>query len=251
MKNLFTIIALAILFFIASHSSASADSYIISHTCNDGNIVTATVNITPSGPFLMFYQSTFTASGYITSFCGPRNMKLTAQNNNGTVVTLIPETYINPGRYPEVGTKQAAFQSPAGTAGNFVVHFILGVDEPTVPIQHYFETDNLGAITGICFLSPDPYSGEPGNITFTRDLETEQNATARGVTRVSVDYPIRTDNQNFFVTTHIHADFYPGDLSVSVSGYESGIDHSSGGVCAARVDNVDNNDSQIVIQEYF
>ena len=130
-KNNLIVVAIVLAVFSASHS-ASADSY-ISHTCDDLGIVTATVNISQNS-FTTVAPMTFTASGYITSFCGPRNMKLTAQNNNGTIVTLIPETYINPGRYPEVGTKQAAFQSPA-LSGIYDVHFELGVNEPDAQVD--------------------------------------------------------------------------------------------------------------------
>lgn len=133
--NFTTILLLVIAIFSVSHS-ASADTY-INHTCNDGGLATATVNITPPGPFLMFYQSNFTASGQIQSTCGPRNMNLTAQNNSGPVYNLIPETFINPGIYPQYPVTQN-FQSPAGAPNIFAVHFKLGVDEPLAdPLMHY------------------------------------------------------------------------------------------------------------------
>lgn len=144
-KNIFLnkYIGIVILFigvFCISHS-ASANTY--THTCDDGGTVTSVVSITPTGPFLMYYNSNFTAIGYVSSTCSARFIKLTAQNLNNTsnpTATLFPETWVTPTSQFPMPAATTAFQSPAGTPATLSVHFVTGVNEPSPvspPILHF------------------------------------------------------------------------------------------------------------------
>lgn len=240
-KYILTLIfSLAVLFI---SNSASANSY--THTCDDGGTVTSVVNIVPTGPFSTTSSTLFSATGYLSSTCGARNMTLTASNNSGIVATLIPQTLVSPTPQFPVPAATTAFSSPT-IAGTYNVHFETGVDEPVPVIQNYAYTTNIGAIMGICRLMP---SGSGGYFTATRDANSEASATARGVIRVEASIPITTDNEHGYVTSVATVNFYPGDLEVAVPEFAGGVNHDSGGYCSSWV----NQDGygQITLQEYF
>ena len=224
--------------------------------CADGGTVTSNVAISPTGPFSAGSTTPFDVFiSSITSTCSSRAITLTAQNNTGTVHTLVNQTFTGT-IGPFFDTVNFAAPSSAGT---YAVHFITGVDEPVGIYQSYSNFTNLGAIIGICRVYGANNQGEleTGYFIATRDVDTEQNAAARGVTRVEVDYNITTDNQDppggppggNYQTTHMIATFYPGELEVEVPVVGGHLNHDAGGFCSAIV----NGDGYggTYIQEYF
>lgn len=117
-------IALIIFGTLVFTNSASADSY--TYACNDGGTVVSVVDINPTGPFVTNSPTLFTATGYIMSSCTSRQVNLTAKNNDGTVITLIPDTTLAPGSVTPVAS--TSFTSPA-PSGTYKVTFNLGVED--------------------------------------------------------------------------------------------------------------------------
>ncbi|MEK7585928.1 MAG: hypothetical protein AAB477_01695 [Patescibacteria group bacterium] len=239
----FVVILFSTLFVSQVHA---ADTY----PANGNNgIVWSIVDIAPT---TLPTNTGFTATGDLQSASTTvETVSLTVKNNNGSPVAMIPATLgntvqINPSQI--ISAAQISFTSP-GSGGTYPVEFTTNVDVIPVPIQNYAYNTNLGAIIGICHIMPDPNEGKPGSVTATRDVATEQDALARGVTHVSVDYGIITNNtlngQPNWMTSYIHADFYPGDLELSLPGYEYGIDHDANGYCSESFA------GDVIIQEYF
>jgi hypothetical protein len=99
--------------------------------CADGGTVTSNVAISPTGPFSAGSTTPFDVFiSSITSTCSSRAITLTAQNNTGTVHTLVNQTFTG-----TIGPffDTVNFAAPS-TAGTYAVHFITGVDEPQNPI---------------------------------------------------------------------------------------------------------------------
>jgi hypothetical protein len=255
LKNLkylvFTLTFVIVGFAFSNSTHASTYSY----SCSDGGTITSTVDISPTGPFSAGNTTPFHVSASMQSFsCGTREVNLTAQNNSGVTHTIIPNQTLNQNGFIPPVIDSVNFAAPS-TAGTYAVHFITGVDEPVGIYQSYSNFTNLGAIIGICRVYGANNQGEleTGYFIATRDVDTEQNAAARGVTRVEVDYNITTDNQDppggNYQTTHMIATFYPGELEVEVPVVGGHLNHDAGGFCSAIV----NGDGYggTYIQEYF
>jgi hypothetical protein len=104
---------------------------------------------------------------------------------------------------------------------------------PPPVIQNYNSVTNIGAITGICTISPNPYGGSPGYLKAVRDSATETNASSRGVTSVDYVFRIKTDNQTTPQTSTFTATFLPGVLEVDLG--VGSINHDGGGYCSSIV----------------
>lgn len=120
----FLIFTLALFASVTLSHSASVDS-IPPYNCPEGGTITGVASITPAGPFVTNSPTIFSATGYILSSCSSRKVNLTAKNNDGTVITLIPDTTLAPGAATPVAS--TSFMSPA-PSGTYKVTFNLGVE---------------------------------------------------------------------------------------------------------------------------
>ncbi len=158
--------------FVFSHS-ASADQY--TYFCSDYGTIISDVSISPAGPFTAGNPTSFTASGQLTSTCGTRTVNLTAQNNTGTVITLIPDTSISAGPPFPQPAAFTTFSSPTTASPSYAVHFITGVDEPIQnPENVLFANNSLGArIDNITFdgVSVNPFPDYNGSREFYESLD--------------------------------------------------------------------------------
>lgn len=111
--------------------------------CSDGGVVSSSVDIFPTGPFPASSSTQFDVIGYLSSTCTAREVKLTAQNDIGTVYDIIQQQMI-----PQFGSigpivDSVNFFSPTNQ-GTHSVNFVIGVDDqdPTSngPIGSVFAT---------------------------------------------------------------------------------------------------------------
>ena len=129
--------------------------------CADGGTVTSNVAISPTGPFSAGSTTPFDVFiSSITSTCSSRAITLTAQNNTGTVHTLVNQTFTGT-IGPFFDTVNFAAPSSAGT---YAVHFITGVDEAAViygRIEYWFGKVNQhkSMPSGSWLTDPDGVSG--------------------------------------------------------------------------------------------
>lgn len=236
MKNIlnikYIVVGVAFALGILSFNTVSASTY--STGCNQGGNILSEVSIDPVGPFTTA-STNFDAKGRLyTNNCVVDHVSLDVKHNGGSNAVLIPNTTaMAPNSVFPFGIPAYTTYSSFTTPATYLVNFITGLDEPTIPIQNYGYESNLGSIMGICHVMPDPYSGNPGYMRATRDAATNADAISRGVTSVDYTFSIRTDNYPNPQISFITATFYPGDLTVDIPGYESGLNHDGGGYCSS------------------
>jgi hypothetical protein len=214
MMAILPIIFVAGLLSLVPFSNAYADTYTNigpgGTQCITTEVGVNPVNYTPP-------NLDITVSWRIVTNCGAAvPIKLIAVNDIGAgpanpSADLIPTTIFNIGDHTGLvpTLDDTTFNAP-GQDGTYKIVFETWVDNPPLVVQNYWETDDGGAITGVCS-NTTGILGEPTYIVH-RDTDTEANATGRGVTRVLWQGEITTDNSSSYCTRILNADFYPGDL---------------------------------------
>ena len=204
-------LTLSLIIIIAGFTFASkADAWSAQYTsdCNDGtaNGIVTTASLIPNiGPFPVNSGEIMDAYAIVTTTCASETVKVTVANNSDSEIEIIPETIITSGIPIFSNTANLPVPATANTLANpsYYVHFKTGVEEILIVQNYSFgvtDKEGGGAITGVCTLGT-PSGGDPGYIMM-RDLDTEQNATARGVTHVVVTQeiiPLITDIAKIFL----------------------------------------------------
>lgn len=135
-KNIFLIISVLILCLTFTRNADAQWQY--SYACADGGVVTAIVDMIPSNGTIPTYPANpsgthFDVSASIPlSTCGTRDVKLTAQNNNGLTYDIIQQQSLpQMGQIPTIfdTINFAAPATPAPAGQQYTMHFVLGVDD--------------------------------------------------------------------------------------------------------------------------
>ncbi len=116
-------------------NSASADQY--SYSCsNGGNVVSNVTMGPPNSPYTEGNPTTFEVAAFITSSCTTREVGLTARNNSGADVAIIPVQSISQGGITFIYRDSINFISPS-LAGSYAVNFTTEVEDNVIPPGGY------------------------------------------------------------------------------------------------------------------